>query len=110
MNDTNLCPAMTNLPEYLAGRKAGLRYAPPDQGRPREYAEGYRRGRFLMDRCLVIAMPYSEVCMHMGIAGKGMLVEPLDNGMAQLYDPDTGAAFSAPITKGEAGILPDLVA
>lgn len=50
-----------------------------------------------------IEMPWSEVCMHMKIAGKTMWVADAGHNMAQLYDPDTGQPFSFPITHGEAG-------
>ena len=49
-----------------------------------------------------LEMPWSEVCMHMKIAGTIMLGELLPNGMVQLYTLD-GAQFSFPITAGEAG-------
>lgn len=53
-----------------------------------------------------MTLPYSEVCMHMRVAGKTMLVECLANG-AQLRNLD-GSVFSFPITHGEAGINPQL--
>lgn len=51
-----------------------------------------------------LELPYSEVCMHMQVAGKVMDVELLDRQypMAQLYNDD-GSPYSAPITTGEAG-------
>lgn len=50
-----------------------------------------------------LEMPYSEVCMHMGIAGQTMLAAETASGlMVQLYD-EQGRPFSFPITKGEAG-------
>lgn len=48
-----------------------------------------------------VELPYSEVCMHMRIAGREAEVELLPNGMAQVYLD--GRPFSAPITCGEAG-------
>jgi hypothetical protein len=51
-------------------------------------------------------MPWSEVCMHMNIADKMMVVEPQANGMAKLMD-SFGNPFSAPITCGEAGLYFD---
>lgn len=48
-----------------------------------------------------LVLPWSEVCMHMGIAGKTMQGESVGNGMVQLYDQDR--PFSFPITEGEAG-------
>src|SRR5437764_280118 len=52
-----------------------------------------------------LELPYSEVCMHMGVAGKEMWVRVCGESMnmAQLYD-DQGRKFSAPITVGEAGV------
>ncbi len=50
-----------------------------------------------------LVMPWSEVCLHMGIADRPMLAELTDSGhMVQLYTLD-GRIFSAPITLGEAG-------
>lgn len=50
-------------------------------------------------------MPYSEVCMHMKIAGKRMRVQLLPNGRSvQLYSSN-GKPSSFPITTGEAGIF-----
>jgi hypothetical protein len=51
---------------------------------------------------MVVTMPYSEVCMHMRVAGKQMIVERRGY-MAQLYTL-AGNKFSFPITDGEAGI------
>jgi hypothetical protein len=49
-------------------------------------------------------LPSSEVCMHMRVAGKPMLVELLPGRHAvQLYTPD-GVPFSSPILPGEAGV------
>lgn len=52
-----------------------------------------------------LTLPYSEVCMFMGVAGKRMCVIINPDG-AQLLTP-TGSAFSGPITHGEAGIHRD---
>lgn len=49
-----------------------------------------------------IKLPYSEVCCHMGVAGKQMWVAPIGARFAQLYTDD-GDKFSFPITRGEAG-------
>lgn len=48
-------------------------------------------------------MPYSEVCVHMRIAGKPMWVEMINKNLAQLYDLNH-QKFSAPILYCEAGI------
>ncbi len=54
----------------------------------------------------LITLPYSEVCMSMGVAGRTISVQlSLDGRMAQLYR--NGRKFSAPITYGEAGIYRD---
>jgi hypothetical protein len=53
-------------------------------------------------------MPWSEVCMHMRVAGLVLDVEIIGEQypMAQLYRD--GQPFSAPITLGEAGIHQDI--
>jgi hypothetical protein len=54
-------------------------------------------------------LPYSEVCMHMRVAGKPMNVQIVEEGnypMAQLLH-DNGYRFSFPILMGEAGIRTD---
>lgn len=50
-------------------------------------------------------MPYSEVCMHMLIAGKVFDFKIVGDRypMIQLLNPD-GSQFSGPITTGEAGV------
>jgi hypothetical protein len=56
---------------------------------------------------VTIRAAYSEVCMHMRVAGTLMQVELLQSPQgyhsAQLYTMD-GRMFSAPITTGEAGL------
>ena len=47
-------------------------------------------------------VPYSEVAMHMRIAGDEMWMMRVGPHMVQLYDDD-GRVFSSPITSGEAG-------
>lgn len=49
-----------------------------------------------------IVLPYSEVCMFMGVAGKAMEAELISDYAVQLYD-EAGSPFSYPITRGEAG-------
>jgi hypothetical protein len=57
-----------------------------------------------------VELPYSEVCLHMKIAGAVHDVELLRGGsglgMAQVLDHD-GRPYSFPITQGEAGIYMD---
>jgi hypothetical protein len=55
---------------------------------------------------LVLELPYSEVCMHLRVAGTRMRARLLPNGMVQLLQPD-GREFSFPITAGEAGLHHD---
>lgn len=59
-----------------------------------------------------IVAPFSEVCMHMRVAGQEMdavLLERIDGDRrwysAQLYQPGSLTPFSFPITTGEAGIF-----
>jgi len=56
-----------------------------------------------------IELPYSEVCMHMRVAGRVMDVRMTDGRypMAQLLNHD-GSEFSAPILTAEAGIFGDV--
>ena len=63
-----------------------------------------------------VKLPYSEVCMHMRVAGKTMLVQDVGHNMAQLYEMTwvgadnnarpqrPGGKFSFPILHGEAGL------
>jgi len=50
-----------------------------------------------------VELPYSEVNMHMGIAGERWRVVPVVSHMAQLIRDD-GSMYSIPITRGEAGL------
>lgn len=55
-------------------------------------------------------MPWSEVCLHLGVAGKVMLFEVRPDGqMVQLYHPGSTPLrpFSFPITLGEASVFSD---
>lgn len=49
-----------------------------------------------------VEMGYSEVCMHLGVAGKVATIEILSRGV-QIYTPE-GEKFSFPILHGEAGV------
>lgn len=60
--------------------------------------ESYRIGSKPM-----IKLPYSEVCMHMRIAGNVMRAHILPDGVQLLNDD--GSVFSFPITHGEAGVI-----
>jgi hypothetical protein len=59
-----------------------------------------------------IELPFSEVCMHMKVAGKRLPVELVETPQylsehfsyhAQIFDAD-GNKMGAPVTLGEAGI------
>jgi hypothetical protein len=50
-----------------------------------------------------LELPYSEVCMHLRVAGTRMRARLLADGMVQLLDAD-GLQFSFPITAAEAGL------
>lgn len=56
---------------------------------------------------VLVEMPYSEVCMHMRIAGKPRVIEVIESKAwghtVQIYDRE-GRKFSAPILTGEAGV------
>jgi hypothetical protein len=54
----------------------------------------------------ILQLPYSEVCMHLRVAGTRMHARLLANEMVQLLDPD-GREFSFPITAAEAGLQHD---
>jgi hypothetical protein len=51
-------------------------------------------------------LPYSEVCMHLRVAGTRLRARLQRGGMVQLLSPD-GTEFSFPITAGEAGLYTD---
>jgi hypothetical protein len=53
-----------------------------------------------------IELPYSEVCMHLRVAGTRMRARLQANRMVQLLGPD-GTDFSFPITDSEAGLYTD---
>lgn len=56
---------------------------------------------------VIIECPYSEVCMHMRVAGRRMGAELQPSGWSvQLFTLD-GQPYSAPITTGEAGFYHD---
>jgi hypothetical protein len=55
---------------------------------------------------ITVTLPYSEVCMHMKVAGKQMTVILQSPWQAQLFDQE-GKPFSFPISPGEAGIMWD---
>lgn len=52
-----------------------------------------------------VMLPYSEVCMHLKVAGRTRPVEVLAAG-AQILNWD-GTNYSFPVTHGEAGIYQD---
>lgn len=54
-----------------------------------------------------VTLPYSEVCMHMKVAGQSRLVELLSDNAAQIYADDGVKTFSFPVLPGEAGLYRD---
>jgi hypothetical protein len=55
---------------------------------------------------ITLRLPYSEVCMHLRVAGTRMRACLQPNGMVQLLDQD-GREFSFPTTAAEAGLHHD---
>lgn len=53
-----------------------------------------------------VELPFSEVCMAMRVAGQRRPVIALEGNMAQILNGD-GSCFSAPVTRGEAGLSYD---
>ncbi|MEU1552205.1 hypothetical protein ABZ517_05710 [Streptomyces scabiei] len=53
---------------------------------------------------IFVTLPYSEVCVHLGVADRVMEVEVREHGAQLMKD---GRPFSIPITWGEAGIYTD---
>lgn len=49
-----------------------------------------------------VALPYSEVCMHLRVAGENRYVDVLPDGVQLLDERDERLSF--PISHGEAGI------
>lgn len=64
--------------------------------------------RLQVGESVLVRLPWSEVCMHLGMAGRPSVVRLVDAGSAQLLDC-SGAKVSFPITPGEAGIYTDSV-
>jgi hypothetical protein len=54
---------------------------------------------------VTLTLPYSEVCMHLKVAGTVRKVHVFNHG-AQILNEDL-TRFSFPITPGEAGIYSD---
>ncbi len=66
---------------------------------------GYGPGVAPRQEVLEISVPFSEVCVFIGVAGRRMGAELLSHGGVQLVDRVTGTPFSFPISPGEAGIF-----
>jgi len=66
----------------------------------------FRIGDSLPYNAGINRMPYSEVCMHMRIAGHCMGWKIVGQNAVQLFDK-LGNVWSAPITLGEAGFYQD---
>lgn len=56
----------------------------------------------LVNQMVETEMPFSEVCMHMRVAGQRMKACLLNDRFVQLFR-DNGQFFSFPILRGEAG-------
>lgn len=65
-----------------------------------------RRDYVEVGESVMLRLPYSEVCMHMRVAGQVAIVRLDGPNSAQILLPD-GRPFSAPITPGEAGLYRD---
>ena len=50
-----------------------------------------------------VELPFSEVCMHLRVAGQLRWVAPIGANAAQIYGDD-GRPFSIPVTRSEAGL------
>jgi hypothetical protein len=77
-----------------------------------EAATALRRRTVTPGQRVRVMAPFSEVCMHMRVAGHEMdavLLERIDGDRrwysAQLYQPGSATPVSFPITTGEAGIF-----
>ena len=66
----------------------------------------YRQQYVKVGETVNMEITFSEVAMHMQVAGKVMPVKLVSERMAQLLRPD-GSDFSFPITIGEAGFYED---
>lgn len=76
-------------------------------GRQSASGEGVAVKRFDVKpgETIMVTLPYSEVCMHMRVAGKTLPVM-INERSAQIIDED-GGLCGAPVTLGEAGIYMD---
>ncbi|MFJ8699485.1 hypothetical protein [Streptomyces ardesiacus] len=54
---------------------------------------------------VTLELPYSEVCMFLGVAGQTRSIRVTEHG-AQILNED-GSNFSYPVTHGEAGLITD---
>lgn len=77
---------------------------PDDRPYPFKTAEGPKRVVLRPGDTVEKVLPYSEVCMHLRVAGKRLKVRLGLNGRtAQIYDAD-GKPYSFPVLAGEAGL------
>lgn len=51
---------------------------------------------------IAVTLPFSEVCVHVGVADRPAEVELRPHGMAQIFID--GRPFSFPVTRAEAGV------
>lgn len=79
----------------------------PSQSRPlpKEATVADDKRRVHVGDEVELALPYSEVCMHMRVAGQLRTVRVTEHG-AQILNTD-GSGFSLPVTHGEAGLYRD---
>lgn len=61
--------------------------------------------RVMVGETVRVSLPWSEVCMHLRVAGEVRNVRVLESGAQILNADDT--PFSFPVTHGEAGIYRD---
>ena len=94
---------------YVAGVKTTNRSASFDE------LFGETRGRrgpagaivILPGEFVELTVGYSEVCMHMRVAGQRMTAQLLDSRYPAVQLYQDGRPFSSPITPGEAGLYCD---
>lgn len=93
--------ALAVLDEALPGViHAAVEMRRAEQNRHRE-----SKKRVQVGDTLTVKLPFSEVCMHLQVAGKKRPIHVLQT-MTQILNED-GTPFSIPVTHGEAGLYSD---
>jgi len=64
------------------------------------------RGYLKVGDVIRLRLPYSEICVRWGVAGKPLKVQLIGEGAAELLHDD-GSPFPLPVTHSEAGIYLD---